>query len=101
MWEQRNDILHNTLHPRRAAEVLAIKNKLRSLYRKGTTGFSPNDRLLLSKSEAKLLKGEPTEMIQWITSVLHASRRAAQAKTDEAATMQSERDQMRGWLTQA
>jgi hypothetical protein len=101
MWEQRNDILHNTLHPRRAAEVLAIKNKLRSLYRKGTTGFLPNDRLLFSKSEAKLLKGEPTEMIQWITSVLHASRRAAQATTDEDATMQSERDQMRGWLTQA
>ena len=100
MWEQRNDILHNTLHPRRAADILTIKVKLQLLYRKGKEGFLPNDRLLFSKSEAKLLKGEPTEMLQWITSVLHASRRAAQAKQDEEATMNAERDLMKRWLIQ-
>ena len=91
MWEQRNDIKHNTLHLRAALAVLDIKVKLQLLYRKGCNGFLSQDKLLFSKSEVKLLKGVPTEMLQWISSVQHAKKRAAQAKKDLAATMKIER----------
>jgi hypothetical protein len=46
----------------------------------------------------KLLKGEPIEMQQWISSVLHAKRRVAQAKNDFEATMEAERMLMQRWL---
>jgi len=98
MWEQRNDIKYNTLHPRAAAAVIDIKVRLQFLYRKGKEGFLAQDKLLFAKTETKLLKGEPSEMLQWITSVLNAKRRAAQAKNDEAATMQAERELMKAWL---
>ena len=101
MWEQRNDVKHNTLHPRRAAEVLDIKVQLQLLYRTGRKGFLTQDCLLFSKSEATLLKGDPSDMLQWITSVLNATRRAAQAKNDLEATMQSERALMKLWLEPA
>jgi hypothetical protein len=39
MWEQHNDIKHNTLHPRRAAEVIRVKVQLQLLCRKGCTKF--------------------------------------------------------------
>jgi hypothetical protein len=98
MWEQRNDIKHNTMHPRAAAAALDIQVKLQLLYRKGSKGFLSQDKLLFSKSEVKLLKGEPIEMQQWISSVLHAKRRAAQAKNDFEATMEAERALMQRWL---
>jgi hypothetical protein len=101
MWEQRNDIKHNTLHPRRAAEVLDIKVQLQLLYRTGRKGFLTQDCLLFSKSEATLLKGDPSEMLQWITSVLNATRRAAEAQNDMEATMTSERALMKIWLARA
>ena len=98
MWEQRNHIKHNTLHPRAAAAVVDIKVQLQLLYRNGHAGFLSQDRLLFSKSETKLLKGEAKEMLQWITSVLNATRRAAQAKNDAYASMQVERAIMQRWL---
>ena len=98
MWEQRNDIKHNTLHPRRAAEVTRIKVQLQLLFRKGCKQFLTQDRLLFSKSEATLLKGSPIEMLQWSTSVLNAARRAAAAANDVEATMQAERALMKRWL---
>ena len=101
MWEQRNHIKNNTLHPRAAAALLDTKVQLQLLYQKGHVGFLLQDKLLFSKSEHTLLQGEPTEMLQWITSVLNATRRAAQAKHDLDATMQSERTLMQNWLTRA
>jgi hypothetical protein len=98
MWQQRNDIKHNTLHPRAAAAVIDIKVQLQLLYRNGSAGFLSQDKLLFNKSEATLLKGESSEMLQWITSVLNATRRAAQAKNDAYATMKTERALMKRWL---
>ena len=98
MWEQRNDIKHNTLHPRRAAAVARIKAQLHLLYRTGSDGFLPQDKLLFSKSLPKLLKGSPSEMLQWITSALNATRRAADAKQDKTASMAAERALMTRWL---
>ena len=98
MWAQRNEIMHHTLHPRAAAEVARIKVQLQLLYRKGRASLLAQDRLLFCKSEAKLLKGSPIEMLQWTTSVLTATRRAASAKHDQEATMASERSLMKQWL---
>jgi hypothetical protein len=69
MWEQRNDVKHNTLHPRQAAEVARIAaQQSQLLHRKGSAGLLSHDRpLLFSKTEAKLLKGTNLEMLQWIT----------------------------------
>jgi hypothetical protein len=91
MWEQRNDVKHNTLHPRCAAEVGHIKVQLQLLCRKGTAGLLAQDRMLFSKTEVKLLKGSTIKMLQQTTSVLLAAERAAVAKNDQEATMHSER----------
>jgi hypothetical protein len=96
MWEQQNEMKHHTLHPRASAALADVKGQLQLLCRKGSGRFLSQDKLLFNKSEAKLSKGEASEMLQWITSVLNASRRAAQAKTDAEATMQVERDLMQG-----
>jgi hypothetical protein len=100
VWEQWNNIEHNTMHPRAAAAALDIQVKLQLLCRKGSKGFLSQDKLLFSKSEVKSLKGEPIEMQQWISSVLHAKRRGAQAKNDFEATMEAERMLMQQWLHQ-
>jgi hypothetical protein len=63
MWEQRNDIKHNTLHLCQAAEVIDIKVNLLLLYRQGHAGFLYQYCLLFSKSEDTLLLGEPIEML--------------------------------------
>ena len=90
----------STTHSIRAAEVVRInKVQLQLLYRKGNAGLLSQDRLLFSKIEAKLLKGSPIEMLQWTTSVLNATRRAATAKNDLEAAIASERALMRRWLT--
>ena len=101
MWEQRNDIKHNTLHPHKAAAVLDIKVRLRLLYQNSRKGFLPQDRLLFEKSESTLVKGEPTEMLQWIISVIKATRRAAASETNLLASMQIEQDGMANWLHSA
>jgi hypothetical protein len=101
MWEQRNDIEHNTLHPRAAAAVFEIKAQLQLLYSEGKDGFISQDQLLFFKSADTLLKGEPAEMLQWITAVLHAKERSAQAKQDIVATILEERALMRCWLQRA
>jgi hypothetical protein len=36
MWEQRNDVKHDTPHPRKAAEVARIKVELQLLCRQGS-----------------------------------------------------------------
>jgi hypothetical protein len=92
MWEQRNHVKHNALHPRAAAAVVDVKVQLQFLHRKGHAGFLSQDRLLFFKSETKLLKGEQAkQMLRWITSVLNATRQAAQAKNDTCASVQVER----------
>jgi hypothetical protein len=60
--------------------------------------LSPQHRLLFSKSEASLLKGEPSEMLRGLPpSDRNATRWAAQAKNDTDATMQVKREQMKLW----
>jgi hypothetical protein len=90
-WEQRNEININSLHPRGAEEKLAIRTQLQLLHQKGQDRFLLQDRLLFIKTEAILLQGSPIEMLQWISSVLNATRHAAISKDDLEATMQAER----------
>ena len=100
-WERRNDIKHCTFHPRAAAAVIDMKVQVQLLHtRKGKEGFLLQDKLLFSKSEARLLKkGELTEILQRISSVLSATRRAAQAMYDVDSTMEVERALvMKRWL---
>jgi hypothetical protein len=97
MWEQRNDINRNTMHPRWAAAIDKIKAQLRGLYRQ-ERNFLPIDRHLFLKSESTLLLGEPHLMLQWITSVITASWRAAAATNDLEQTMTAERALMQRWL---
>jgi hypothetical protein len=98
MWEQRNDINQNTMHPRRAANMEEIKAQLRESYHCGRNSLLPIDPYLFSKAEASLLMGEPNLMLQWIYSFLTATRRAAVAEEDLERTMTSKRALMRCWL---
>jgi hypothetical protein len=98
MWEQRNDVNQNTMHPRRAVAVEEIKAQIRILYQRGSDSLLPIDRHLFSKSVATLQLGEPNLMLQWINSALTASRRAAVAADDLDRTMTAERSLMHRWL---
>jgi hypothetical protein len=77
MWEQCDKTNNISLHPCRAAEVLAIRTQLTLLYEKGQDRFLSQDHLLIFKMEETLLQGSPIEMLQWIASVLNALRQAA------------------------
>jgi hypothetical protein len=100
MWEQQDDIEHNTMHLHAAAAALDIQVKLQLVHQKGSKGFLWQDEQFFKKSEVKVLKGEPIEMQQWFSSVLHAKRRTGQAKNDFEATMEAERMLMQRWLHQ-
>ncbi len=86
------------MHPWRALEVDKVKAQLRILYRRGSESLLPIDCTLFSKSEATLQLGEPRLMLQWITSALTASRRAAVAANNLKRTMMAERALMQRWL---
>jgi hypothetical protein len=98
MWEQRNDISNNTMHPRQVATMEEIREQLRELYRCGSHSLLPIDLHLFSKPEATLLTGEPNLMLQWINSFLTATQRAAVSAEDLDQTMTSDRALMRCWL---
>jgi hypothetical protein len=95
MWQQRNDINNNNLHPRRAEALLAIQREVKQLYRKGRSRLLPHDGVVFAKSESTLAAGSDLQMLQWISSVLSTTRRAAQANNDLEATMQTERSLMK------
>jgi hypothetical protein len=98
MWEQRNDINQNTMHPRRAANMEEIKAQLQESYGCGRNSLLPIDQHLFSKPEATLLMGEPNLLLQWIYLFLTATRRAAVAEEELERTMTSKRALMRRWL---
>ena len=98
MWAQRNKIMHNTLHPRAAAKVAHIRVQLQLLYWKGRA-------CLLAQAGSSFVNRRPSSskdlqstMLQWTTSILTATSRAASAKHDQEATMASERSLMKQWL---
>jgi hypothetical protein len=100
MWEQRSGIKHDTLHPRRAAEVTRVKVQLQLLCRKGCEKFLTLDHLLFSKSEATLLKGSPyrNAPVERFSAKRSATRGSSRER--RGTTMQAERDLMKRWLQQ-
>jgi hypothetical protein len=98
MWEQRNNINNNSMHPRRAADMEKIKAKLRDLYAKGYLHLLQIDHHLFSKSVETLQLGEPHLMLQWIHSHTTATRRAGAATEDLARNTTAQRDLMRRCL---
>jgi hypothetical protein len=98
MWEQRNNVNQNTMHPQSAAAVEEIKAQLRVLYQHGSNSLLPINCHLFSKSAATLQLGEPNLMLQWITSALTAFRRAAVATHNLERTMTAKRALMQRWL---
>jgi hypothetical protein len=98
MWEQRNDIKHNTLHPRKLQALEAIKCRVSELYAKGSKDLLVRDRPLLHKALPKIHNGSAELQEQWYTSVLLAHRQAASAKEDRLASLRVERRLMETWL---
>jgi hypothetical protein len=73
MREQRNDIKHNTPHPRCAAEVLDVKVQLQLLHREeGRKAFFHKTACSSRNRKQHCSKEIQSEMLQWITSVLNA-----------------------------
>jgi hypothetical protein len=98
MWEQRNEIKHTTMHPRKLQELEEIRQRVARLYAEGSDELLVRDRILLSKSLAKIKEGSASKQEQWYTSVLLAHRRAASAKEDRFASLRAERRLMEIWL---
>jgi hypothetical protein len=72
MWEQRNGIVHETLHPRRLDQWLALQQAVRDRFQEGCDTLLPRDQQLFAKGLDTLLKGSDCEMNQWMTSVMLA-----------------------------
>jgi hypothetical protein len=98
MWQHRNHIKHNTLHPRKQQEMDIIGQRVTVLYEQGSEDLLARDRSLFLKSLTTLLKGNGNEQEQWITSVILAQQRAEAAKADRNASMTTERKLMETWL---
>jgi hypothetical protein len=98
MWQHRNHIKHNTLHPRKQLEMEFLGQQVRELYAQGAKELLPRDRQLFQKSVDTLQKGTGNEQEQWITSVLLAHQRAAADTANRKASMTTERALMETWL---
>jgi hypothetical protein len=94
MWEHRNGIAHDTLHPRRLAKLQVIQQEVKDAFGDGCDDLLSRDKRLFDKGLEKILAGSDIEMRQWTTSVLLARRRATCAKEDYAASLRAERSVM-------
>ena len=98
MWEERNEIKHTTMHPRKVQHLEALWQRVAPLYAEGSSGLLARDRPLFTKSLATIQAGSAIEIEQWYTSVLLAHRRAASDKEDRFASLRAERCLMETWL---
>jgi hypothetical protein len=101
MWEHRNGIAYDTLHPQRLAQLQVLQLVVRDLFQDGCDTLLPRDQRLFAKGLDILLKGSDCEMKQWITSVLLARQRSASAHDDYEASLRAERILMQRWLNTA
>jgi hypothetical protein len=98
MWEQRNGIVYETLHPCRLTQLHALQQAVRDRFHEGCDKLLPRDQRLFAKGLNTLLKGSDCEMNQWMVSVLLAQQRSASAREDYEASLPSERALMQSWL---
>ena len=98
MWQHRNHIKHNTLHPRRAAEMAELDRSLSEAYDRGNSKLLGQDQQLFAKTKHKLLKGTFIEKSQWIASVAMGHQKAKRAKEDYNASLEAERTLMTRWI---
>jgi hypothetical protein len=62
MWEQRNGIAHDILHPRRLAQLHAIQQVVRDTFSTGSNDLLPRDQQLFDKGLERILEGSDIEM---------------------------------------
>jgi hypothetical protein len=98
MWQHRNHIKHNTLHPKKQLEMAIIGQRVEDLYEQGPADLLPRDRSLFLKTLTTLRDGNANEQEQWITSVLLAHQRAEATRANRDASMTTERSLMETWL---
>jgi hypothetical protein len=99
MWEQRNGIVHETLHPHRLAQLLALQQTVCDRFQEGCDTLLPRDQQLFAKGLDTLLKkGSDCEMNQWMTPVMLTRQRSSSAREDYEASLRSERALMQSWL---
>ena len=98
MWQHRNHVTHNTLHPQKQLEMELLGLQVNEWYEQGPDELLLRDRNLFQKPVATLLKGSGNEQEQWVTSVRLAHQRAAAAKATRDASMINERAMMESWL---
>ena len=98
MWQHRNHVTHNTLHPKKQLEMELLGLQVNEWYEQGPDELLLRDRNLFQKPVATLLKGSDNEQEQWVTSVRLAHQGAAAAKATRDASMINERALMESWL---
>jgi hypothetical protein len=100
MWQHRNHIVHNTLHPQKRLELELEKigAQINELYAQGNETLLQRDKTLFLKSLETIKKGNCNEQAQWVTSVILAKQRAAAAKSARKESMTTERTLMEAWL---
>jgi hypothetical protein len=97
MWQHRNHIAHNTLHPKKIVELARIGQQVEELYAQGAKDLLQRNQSLFQKSLATIKKGNCNEQEQWVTSVLLAKQRSAAVKSACNTSMTTERTLMETW----
>jgi hypothetical protein len=64
IWEQRNGIAHDTLHPRRLAQLQVIQQEVKDIFCDGCDDLLSRDKRLFDKGLEKILAGSDIEMRQ-------------------------------------
>jgi hypothetical protein len=99
MWEHRNHIMHNTLHPKKQQELEQLGQRVEAVYNhQGMDTLLSRDRPLFQKPIATVRKGTVKEQEQWLMSVMLAQQRAAAIAAERQAWKHVERTLMETWL---
>ena len=95
LWEHRNNILHNSMTPRKQAELDNLRDQARREFAKGQTGLDPNDYDMLEDKD-EVLEMTLTEIKLWVQAIRLA--RAAYQRTAARIQWQMAQSHLRSKL---
>ena len=99
MWQQRNDINHNTMTPRKILEMEDLHAEVHAQFERGTEGMLPSDHHWM-QDKNKILTLPMDRLKLWLQSVRLARNSSVHVARARLAARQGEQQLLRNWLNQ-
>jgi hypothetical protein len=99
MWQQRNDINHNTMTPRKIQELAGLHLEVNAQFERGTAGLPLSEHHWLQDQE--LILSLPMDRLKlWMQSITLARDVIVQTDRARRAALLREQQLFRNWLIQ-